>query len=147
MKILFVCTGNTCRSPIAAAIMNKIAKENEMDVTASSAGIFAEVGSGASENAVKAMRFYGISLKDHKSTQLSEAMINESDLVLTMTEGQRAMIEGYAPDKIFSLYGFFGYGDYEITDPYGGDLSEYEQVAEEIYDVLVDLAEALVQND
>ncbi len=147
MKILFVCTGNTCRSPMAAAIMNKIAKENDMDVEANSAGIFAESGSGASENAIKAMRFYGISLKDHKSTQLSESMINDADLILTMTEGQRAMIEGYAPDKIFSIYGFFGYGDYEITDPYGGDLEEYEQVAEELNDILVDLAEALAQND
>ena len=147
MKILFVCTGNTCRSPMAAAIMNKIAKENDMDVTALSAGIFAENGSSASENAIKAMRFYGISLKDHKATGLSEAMIQDADLILTMTEGQRAMIEGYAPDKIHSIYGFFGYGDYEITDPYGGDLEEYEQVAEELYDILVDLAEALAQND
>ena len=144
MKLLFVCTGNTCRSPMAAAIMNKIAKENEMDVVATSAGVFAETGLGASENAIKAMRLFEISLKDHKATQLTEKMIEEADIVLTMHEGQKMMIEGYAPEKIFSVYEFLGY-DGEISDPYGGDLEEYSNTAEEIYDVLVDVAEMLVE--
>ncbi len=144
MNILFVCTGNTCRSPMAAAIMNKIAKENEMDIKASSAGIFAEEGSGASENAVRAMRLYEISLKDHKATQLTEKMINEADIVLTMTEGQKLMIEGYAPEKIFSLYEFLS-SEGDIADPYGGDLDEYNETAQEIYDALVDVAESLVE--
>lgn len=144
MKLLFVCTGNTCRSPMAAALMNKIAKENDMDVCATSAGIFAQSGSGASENAIKAMRFYGLSIKDHKSTQLTEKMINDADIVLTMTDGQKLMISGYAPEKIFSIYEFLGY-DGEISDPYGGDLEEYEQTAAQIYDCLVDIAEELVE--
>ena len=142
MKLLFVCTGNTCRSPMAAAIMNKIAEENEMDVKALSAGIFAEIGSGASENAIKAMRLYEISLKEHKATQLTEKMIDEADIVLTMTEGQKLMIEGYAPEKIFSLYEFLS-SEGDIADPYGGDLDEYNETAQEIYDALVDLAESL----
>lgn len=144
MNILFVCTGNTCRSPMAAAIMNKIAEENEMDVKALSAGIFAEIGSGASENAIKAMRLYEISLKEHKATQLTEKMIDEADIVLTMTEGQKLMIEGYAPEKIFSLYEFLS-SEGDIADPYGGDLDEYNETAQEIYDALVDLAESLVE--
>lgn len=144
MKLLFVCTGNTCRSPMAAAIMNKIAEENEMDVKALSAGIFAEIGSGASENAIKAMRLYEISLKEHKATQLTEKMIDEADIVLTMTEGQKLMIEGYAPEKIFSLYEFLS-SEGDIADPYGGDLDEYNETAQEIYDALVDLAESLVE--
>ena len=55
MNILFVCTGNTCRSAMAAAIMDKIAVENDLDVFIESAGIFAEDGQGASENAIKAL--------------------------------------------------------------------------------------------
>ena len=60
MNILFVCTGNTCRSAMAAAIMDKIAVENDLDVFIESAGIFAEDGQGASENAIKALMKYGI---------------------------------------------------------------------------------------
>ena len=144
MKILFVCTGNTCRSPMAAALMNKIAKENEMDVIATSAGVFAEAGAGASENAIKAMRLYQLSIKDHKATQLTEKMIQDADIVLTMTDGQKMMIMGYAPEKVFSIYEFLGY-EGEISDPYGGDLEEYEETASEIYDCLVDIAEELVE--
>ena len=62
MNILFVCTGNTCRSAMAAAIMDKIAVENDLDVFIESAGIFAEDGQGASENAIKALMKYGIDL-------------------------------------------------------------------------------------
>ncbi len=143
MKILFVCTGNTCRSPIAAAIMNKIARENDMEIECDSAGIFAEEGT-ASENAVKAMRYYEIDLKEHKTKSLTEKMINDADIILTMTEGHKLMIEAYAPEKIFSLYEFIG-SEGDISDPYGGDLDEYMETAQEIYDVLVDVAEILVQ--
>jgi protein arginine phosphatase len=59
MNILFVCTGNTCRSAMAAAIMDKIVVENDLDVFIESAGIFAEDGQGASENAIKALMKYG----------------------------------------------------------------------------------------
>ena len=68
----------------------------------------------------------------------------EADIVLTMTEGQKLMIEGYAPEKIFSLYEFLS-SEGDIADPYGGDLDEYNETAQEIYDALVDLAESLVE--
>ena len=144
MKLLFVCTGNTCRSPMAAALMNKISKENKIDVVSTSAGIFAEVGSGASENAVLAMESYGIDISGHKARQLSEEIIADADIVLTMTEGHKMMIEAYAPEKIFSLYEFIGsYGD--IADPFGGDIEEYQETASELYSVLDEVVEVLVQ--
>lgn len=144
MKLLFVCTGNTCRSPMAAALMNKLAKENKIEVEAASAGIFAEQGSGASENAIEAMKSFEIDLTKHKAVQLTEKMIEEADIVLTMTAGQKMMIEGYAPEKIFSIYEFLEC-DGEISDPYGGDLEEYMDTAEEIYEALVELVEALTE--
>lgn len=144
MKLLFVCTGNTCRSPMAAALMNKLAEENKIDVAAESAGIFAEQDSGASENAIEAMKSFEIDLAEHKAVQLTEKMIEDADIVLTMTSGQKMMIEGYAPEKIFSIYEFLDRTG-EISDPYGGDLEEYMDTAEEIYEALVELTEALVE--
>jgi len=62
MNILFVCTGNTCRSPMAAALFNKIAMEKDLDVRIESAGLFANDGEAASANSIAAMKDYGIDL-------------------------------------------------------------------------------------
>lgn len=142
MKILFVCTGNTCRSPIAAALMNKIAAENDLQVSANSAGIFAEAGSPASKHAIEAMKQYNIDLTKHQAVQLSEKLIEESDLVLTMTEGHKTMISTHAPKKTFTICEYAGYNG-EIHDPYGGTLSQYNEAAENIYDCLTDIAEKI----
>ena len=69
MNVLFVCTGNTCRSPMAAALFNKIAVEKDLDVRIESAGLFANDGEPASENAVAAMKDYGVDLSEHVSEQ------------------------------------------------------------------------------
>lgn len=142
MNILFVCTGNTCRSPMAAAIMNKIAVENDLDVRIESAGIFASDGEKASENAVKALAGYGIDLTGHRSKPVTEDLIKQCDLILTMTEGHRQILLPLAGDKVHVLNEYAGASG-EIPDPYGGDLEEYEETAREIYDVLVDVAEKI----
>ena len=74
MNILFVCTGNTCRSPMAAYIMDKIAVENDLDVLIESAGIFAEPEQKASENAVLAMRDMGIDISEHRTQPVTEEL-------------------------------------------------------------------------
>lgn len=142
MKILFVCTGNTCRSPMAAALMNKIAEDNDMDVKCTSAGIFVRPKDKISKNAVLAMKDYGIDISSHTARQLSEEMINETDLLLTMTDGHKAMISSIAPDKIYTICEYAGY-EGEIHDPFGGDKNLYKQVADDIYDCLTDIAEKI----
>lgn len=142
MKILFVCTGNTCRSPMAAAMMNKICTDNDIDVFASSAGIFAENGSKASKNAIEAMKEYNIDLSHHKSTSLTEALISEYDLILTMTEGHKTMISALATDKIYTICEYAGY-EGDISDPYGGNITQYKECARDIYDCLTDIAEKI----
>lgn len=144
MNILFVCTGNTCRSPMAAALMNKIAEDSGIDVKATSAGIFAESGTKVSENAVLAMREFELDIESHRAVQLNEEMIKSADIVLTMTEGQKMMILSYAPEKIFSVYEFIE-SEGDVKDPFGGDLDEYNETAQEIYDVLLEVAEELLQ--
>ena len=142
MNILFVCTGNTCRSAMAAAIMDKIAQENDLDVFIESAGIFAEEGHSASENAIKALLKYGIDLSNHKTQPVTEDLIKQCDLILTMTEGHKKLIEPMAKGKVFTLLEYAGLNG-DIQDPYGGDIDEYEETAQEIYDALVDVAEKI----
>lgn len=143
MNILFVCTGNTCRSPMAAAIMEKIAVENDIDILIESAGIFATIGERASNEAIKALEEMGIDLTYHRSKPVSEDLVEKSDLILTMTEGHKKILESMAPEKIYSIMEYIG-KDGDICDPYGGDLDEYRETATQIYDALVDVAEKLV---
>lgn len=142
MKILFVCTGNTCRSPMAAALMNKIAKDNDMDVFADSAGLFALSGESASKNAVLAMQDYEIDISKHTSKPISDDLVLNSDLILTMTESHKALVAGLSPEKTFTICEYAGLGG-EISDPYGGDLEDYRSAAEQIYDCLTDIAEKI----
>lgn len=142
MNILFVCTGNTCRSPMAAAIMDKIAVENELDVFIESAGIFAGEGDSASDNAIEALKRYNIDLSGHRTQPVTEDLLKQSDLILTMTEGHKKLIEPLASGKVFTLLEYAG-SDGDISDPFGGDLEEYGETAKEIYDALVDIAEKL----
>ncbi|MDY3031724.1 MAG: low molecular weight protein arginine phosphatase [Clostridia bacterium] len=148
MNILFVCTGNTCRSPMAAAIMEKIAVENDLDVLIESAGLFAEVGGKASENAIKALDEMGIDLTFHQTKPITEELIEKSDIILTMTRAHKELLKPMAGGDVYTLKEFAG-DDGDISDPYGGDLDEYRETAKEIYDALVDVAERIadMQNE
>lgn len=148
MNILFVCTANTCRSPMAAAIMEKIAIENDLDVLIESAGIFANVGGKASENAVKALDEMGIDLTFHETKPITEELIQKSDIILTMTRAHKELLKSLAKDKVFTLKEYASGEDTDIMDPYGGDIEEYKETARQIYDALVDVAEKIsdIQN-
>ncbi|MBQ8300523.1 MAG: low molecular weight protein arginine phosphatase [Clostridia bacterium] len=142
MNILFVCTGNTCRSAMAAAIMDKIAVENDLDVFIESAGIFATEGEMASEEAIKAVAKYGIDLTGHRTQPVTEDLIKQCDLILTMTQAHKQILMPMAQGKVFTLLEYAG-SEGDIQDPYGGDDEEYEEAMQEIYDALVDVAEKI----
>lgn len=144
-KILFVCTGNTCRSAMAAAIFNDIAVKKNIDVMIDSAGIMAADGEPASENAVKVLSEAGIDLSYHRSKMLSAELIDMADVILTMTNTHKNAILPYAPDKVFTLKEYVGEkGD--VADPYGGDESVYRLTAVELNELLIKLAEAVDDN-
>ena len=147
MNILFVCTGNTCRSPLAAAIMEKIAVENDLDVLIESAGLFANVGGTASDEAIEALDKMGIDLTFHQTKPITEELIEKSDIILAMTQAHKELLKPMAGDKVYTLKEYAGENG-DISDPYGGDLEEYEETANEIYDTLVDVAEKIadIQN-
>ena len=142
MKILFVCTGNTCRSAMAAAMLNDIAVKNDLNVLIDSAGVFAEVGGKAADEAIAAMERRGIDLSGHRTKPLTDELIDMADVILVMTEAHKQLVESVAKGKVHTLLEYAG-GEGDISDPYGGDAEEYERTASEIYDALVDIAEKL----
>ena len=142
MNVLFVCTGNTCRSPMAAALFNKIAVERNLDVRIESAGVFANDGDGASAEAIVVMKKYDIDLLGHHSQTINTELIEKSDLILTMTAAHKMLLDQYAKDKTFTLCEYAQI-DGDIPDPFGSDLEEYEECADKLYDALIKCADRL----
>lgn len=131
-KILFVCTGNTCRSPMAEGIFNEFAHQHGIDAKALSAGIFVTERT-VSKNAVKVMAELGIDISVHIPTRIDDCLVNDSDLILTMTENHKKHLvsNGASADKVFTLAEYVG-EDFEISDPYGGDIELYRKTCNEI---------------
>ncbi len=141
MNILLICTGNTCRSAMAEGILNKIISDNGANdkFTVVSAGISVFSPTKASDNAILALKDMGIDISSHISTQLTEEMINDADIILTMTASHKQIIKNVCDeitDKIYTLMGYAYGTDKDISDPYGMDLETYKKCAKEIYDAL-----------
>lgn len=120
-KIVFVCTGNTCRSPMAEALLRDKIKKNKIkwwDV--SSCGINAEVGGTISPNSFAALAEVGINVNNFAPKQLTQKIISASTLVVCMTASQKLMLE--ACGNVTCIKDFCGY---DIPDPYGRDLQAY----------------------
>lgn len=140
MKILFVCTGNTCRSPMAEAIMKKIIRDKNIpDVQCISAGLCADDGDNASLNSIKVLNEIGIDLSSHKSKKLSRNTLGDFDIIVPMTENHNIFLLqlGCEPSKIFS-------SSVNIGDPYGGSLEKYRTSRSEILKLCEELSEKLI---
>lgn len=133
-KILFVCTANICRSPMAEAILDALTEDRGLAFQAESAGTVALVGKNIAPNAVEALEEIGVYTGDHHARQVDETMLEESDLILTMTPRHVGTLRSFRTDlghsgheKIFTLpeYATGGLRDEAISDPYGYTMSAY----------------------
>ena len=134
--VLFVCTGNICRSPMAAAILrDRIVRLGLADqAQVISAGVWAEDGSRASANGVAVLRLRGIDLAEHRSQPLSPTLLKQANIVLVMEEAHRRSIFYMAPEhlsKVYLLSEMAGKHD-DIADPYGGSIEDYTATADEL---------------
>ncbi len=129
MTFLFVCTGNTCRSPLAEALTRHLLTERKVEgVTVASAGTGAWLGAPASEGSYLVALEDGVDLSAHRAQPLTPELAANADLILTMSRSHRQRLSdlGYG-DRTFLLGEYAGRSGTaaEVDDPYGGSLSDY----------------------
>ncbi|MDV6379169.1 low molecular weight protein arginine phosphatase [Sporosarcina sp. GW1-11] len=136
MNIYFICTGNTCRSPIAEAIVNH---SNVPGITAKSAGIHAMDGLPISANSAQLLAEAGMSYKEF-SNELKRSDMQWADVVLTMTASHRDFLHSTFPemkDKVFTLKEYSGLPfSPDVHDPFGGDLATYRKTFNELTELI-----------
>lgn len=139
-QVLFVCSGNTCRSPMAQVLLQEKLRLRGLEslVSASSAGVAAWPGQPASPEAIAIMNRQGISLAAHRSRSVDAGQLAAAALVLTMTRSHRESLLRLFPDlgaNIFTLGDFSGNG-LDVADPFGCRLEEYLACAGQLSQML-----------
>ncbi len=128
-RVLFVCTGNVCRSPMAEGFLRHMARKAGADIEVGSAGLGAMEDMGPSRNSVIAMDEEGIDISRQRSRMLTPEMVEDYTHIFGLGSGHAEAIRGYFPEareKTFVLREFIADGlDLEVPDPIGGDLDEY----------------------
>ena len=138
--VLFVCTGNTCRSPMAECLFHALAFSQGAQVRAASAGLCAPDGAPASEGALFAMRRRGLSLEGHRARTVTRGLLEGADLAVCMGQSHLIALRARFPGLTTTNFAF---DDPPVSDPFGGDAAAYERAARDIARQLPALLDAL----
>ena len=151
MRVVFICTGNTCRSPMAEGLSRNIFGSG---IQVESAGLASWEGEGASGQAVQVLKEKGIDISSHQSRLVSREILAEADFIIPMTKNHEIQLKGAFPEfssKIKRLGAWNRAGDsQDIRDPWGGSVETYRQCAKEIeillYEIKATLDEVFVDS-
>ena len=136
-RVLFVCTGNTCRSPMAELIFNTKAREKGVNAYARSAGLCTIEGLLIHDNSMEALKEIGIESDFFSSSDIYDLDMDSFDLVIGMTKEHLDELKAMGiPDSRLRLLNADNGG---VTDPYGGNLSTYKQCRDIIVDSLEEI--------
>lgn len=161
MHILFVCTGNTCRSPMAENLMRSLVQQKQLDWSVASAGLFVEPGAPMAALAQESLSGLGVEAADHRAQPVTQALMDEADIVLTMTASHAEQLRRQYPSAAKKIYPFahFAVGDspleqdealtigYDIPDPFGGSKDTYERCAKHLQGLVERAANRLLQEN
>ncbi len=136
-KIMFICTGNICRSAMTEKMLQKRITEEGLEdkIQAFSAGLYAYSGDVPTYEAIKVMReLYGIDITKHQAQNVRDFPMEEMDVILCMTHAHKATLVALFPklkDRIHLIKEYVGLTG-EVIDPYGGTLTIYTNCAKEL---------------
>lgn len=149
-KVMFICTGNICRSAMAEALFKKIAQEKGKKIQVYSCGIYADTGDYPTYDAIEIMKEYEVDLKAHHATNIKESPIQEMDLILCATRSHKEAVQRLYPEirnKVYTMKEYVSEKkngqDIDISDPWGYGMNVYRSCASEIYEVVLKLVEKI----
>lgn len=141
-SVLTVCTGNVCRSPMAAAVLADRLARRRVPAVVGSAGLRALVGEPAAPEAQALLAERGLDLSGHRGRQLTAALVAQHELVLVMDAAQERAVRALAPGAVGRVHRLGRLGGFDVPDPYRRERRAFEQALALIERGLLELEEA-----